>query len=91
MESAGDDGVDFERVGRLDQRGKDVSGGNDEQRDFLAEAFGDGDGLGEDHLLVLGEDLVFGAEIFGSAGAHHADGEDDYILLVGVWCGRAPI
>jgi hypothetical protein len=58
---AGDDGIHFERVCALHQRGEDVAGGNHEQRDFLAEALGNGDGLGEDHLLVLAEALVFGA------------------------------
>ena len=55
---AGDQGVDFKSIRRLNKRGEDVARGNDEQRDVLAEAFGDRDGLGEEHLLEFAEQLM---------------------------------
>ena len=87
---AGDDGGGFERVSRLDESGEDIPRGNDEQGDVFAEALGDGDGLGEEHLLVFAEELFGGFDVLGTAGAHHAGGQDDEVLLVGVGVGESP-
>jgi hypothetical protein len=71
--------------------GEDVAGGNHQQRDFLAEALGNGDSLGKDHLLVFAEALFLGAEILRSAHAHHAHADDHHVLLFGAGAGERPL
>ena len=80
---AGDHRVHFKRIGALRQSGKDVAGGDHQQRNFLAKALGDGDGLGEEHLLVFAEALLIGGQELRAAGAHDAHAEHDDVVVVG--------
>ena len=88
---AGDYGVYVERVGGLREGGEDVTGGDYEQGDGFSEALGYGDGLGEEHLLVLGEGLLVWGEEFGAAYGHDASIEYDYVLLVAGIAGEGPL
>ena len=48
----------LDRVGGLDNGGPDVAGRNNQQRDGLSVTFSDGDGLGEERLFIVAEDLL---------------------------------
>ncbi len=49
------------------------------------------DSFCEEHLLVLAEELLGGFDVLGAAGSHHARGEDDNVLIVGVGVSETPI
>src|SRR5580704_15621231 len=56
---------------------------------MLAETLGNRDGLSKEHLLVLAEELF--VEILGPACAHHARGEHNDVLLVGIGARERPL
>lgn len=87
----GDDGGCFERICSLDEGCEDIARWNDEEGDMFAEAFRDGYGFGKEHLLVFAEELLGGVDVLRSTHPHHAGGEDDEVLLVGVGMGEGPL
>ena len=58
---------------------------------MFAKTLGYRDGLSEEHLLVLTEELVIGTEIVWATGAHHARGKNHKILLVGIGTRKSPL
>ena len=75
--------------GAIDKRGEDVSSRNHEQRNVLPEALGDRYGFGKQHLLVHAEELV--VKLLRSAGADHARGEHDDVLIVSICTRKSPL
>src|SRR5580658_8191369 len=81
---SGDDGGGFEVVGGLSDGGPGIAGGDDEKGNAFAETFGDGNGAGEEGLLVIAENLLRGKAVGGGTELADAGGHDDDILLAGV-------
>src|SRR6476646_10305930 len=87
---AGDNGGRFQRVGGLHNGRPDVARRYHQQRDGFTVAFGDGNGLGEQSLLVVAEDLLHGQVIFSAAVSGKARFHDHNVLLMGVSDFQSP-
>src|SRR3981081_1580887 len=88
---AGYDSGGSERISCLDECGEDIASGDDEKRDVLSEALGDGDGLGKEHLLVFAEQLLGGFDVLRTTGSHHPGSEHNDVLRVRVGVGESPL
>src|SRR6185503_1757109 len=63
---------------------------NNQERDLLSKTLCDGDSLSEEHLFVLAEALIFGAQVLWPARAHHANAHDDYVAIFGLCSAEHP-
>src|SRR6202163_184691 len=78
---AGDDSGGLQVVGGLGDGRPGGASRNYQERDPLANTFGDGDGAREERLLVIAEDLLAGKTVGGGSELADAGGHDDDVLF----------
>src|SRR6202795_59044 len=81
---AGGYGGGLEVVGGLGDGRPGIASRDYQERDPLADTFGDGDGAREQGLLVIAEDLLAGKTVGGGSELADAGGHDDDVLFARV-------
>src|SRR5450631_749191 len=87
---AGDDAGGLEVMRGLRDGRPGIARRDHEERDLLADTFGDGDGAGEQSLLVIAEHLLGGKAVRGGPELADAGGHDHHVLFVGVGMFQHP-
>src|SRR5260370_1695522 len=81
---ASGDGGRLQVVGGLGDGRPGVASRDHEERDPLADTFGDGDGAREQGLLVVAKNLLAGKTVSGGPELAYSGGHDDHVLLARV-------
>src|SRR6266849_2654068 len=81
---AGGDSGRLEVVGGLGNGRPGVASWDHQERDPLADTFGDGDSAREQGLLVVAENLLTGKTVSGGSELAYSGGHDDHVLFARV-------